>query len=79
MQIEISEQDLTCLIFWHSMYKSIVTEGKEDRDLFDRLASIWFSLNPSGFCYWTGVPKYQPGEEEDVEIRIRSKDEGGTP
>jgi hypothetical protein len=64
LRIQISKEELICLLFWYSVF-SDNTEGRDiDRELFERLREF-LSLDkeiPLKEFGISGAARYQPGE-----------------
>ena len=64
MKIEISEEELICLLFWYEVFRGNMKTKDTDRNLFYKLReNLDFDKGVSlKECGVTGMPRYQPGE-----------------
>jgi carbonic anhydrase/acetyltransferase-like protein (isoleucine patch superfamily) len=73
MLIELSDEELVCLLFWYAVFRDEinVTEQCVDQKLFERLREFLNCDNGMSLKeYVTGTPKYQPGEGKMTRPRL---------
>jgi hypothetical protein len=64
LKVEISKEELICLLFWYSIFSDNVEYQDIDRALFERLR-IFLSLDKEVLLKEFGISgaaRYQPGE-----------------
>jgi hypothetical protein len=62
MNIEISEGELVCLLFWNTVYRCSTVPLDEDNKLFNKLVDLYNSIPSEEHRWHSGMPPYQPGE-----------------
>jgi hypothetical protein len=78
MKVELSDSEMICLMFWYAGFKDCTILQPIDVELYEKLKKLFgeHCKNISLYdCGVTGMPRYQPGGEHDVENRIRNSTE----
>ena len=69
LTIELTQEELACLLFWHSNFKKDTVEKALDKKLFEKLMGLYDDMG-SVINYrsiWSPLPKYQPGDSCSVD------------
>jgi hypothetical protein len=77
----IKSYEMVHLMMWYAVFKDSVRGTINDKKLFDKIRETYNAEKgiKTQEVSWTDRPRYQPGEDQDVEIRVCTKNEGGTP
>jgi hypothetical protein len=66
MKVDLSSEEITCLLFWYSCYQDEVQPEPVDKTLLEKLRK-WHNLDREltggERKAYSGIPKYQPGEK----------------
>ena len=64
MKIELSPEELVCLLFWYRIFEDRVKVSPCDTELFERLRESFYADKGHPLDeYCTGTPRYQPGDK----------------
>lgn len=62
--IELTEQELVCLLFWYASFKTNTIVKPLDTEFFERLNRLYHNIDKVNVysSMFTPLPKYQPGQ-----------------